>query len=431
MKKVPVVKITTPDAAVALAGLPLEASVAMADVAAAMREGLLAFSTAAGLVVMQQMLTEELTAIVGEKHAKVGAGRVGNWHGTTTGQVVLGSQKITVARPRGRYVDGGEVELATWDTFASEDLLRQVVVERMLAGVATRRHVDVTEPVGVDGKAQSKSAVSRRFKAATEAALAELLARDLSALDTAVLMIDGLNVAGQMITVAVIITADGTKVPVGLVLGDTENTVVVTDLLADLVARGLRYDHGILAVLDGSKALRRAVVKVFGERALIQRCTLHKRRNVIGYLPVDERDAIDRRLALAFAQHDPAKGLKACRDLARQLEAKHPDAAGSLREGLEDMFTVAGLGVAGRLRRSLTNTNCIESMISITRTTTGRVKHWRDGTMKKRWIAAGMLEAERSFRRLKGHADMPTLVAAIATATTPAAVTPIIYAQTA
>ena len=180
MKKVPVVKITTPDAAAELAGLPLEATVAMADVAAAMREGLLAFSTAAGLVVMQQMLTEELASIVGPKHAKLGAGRVGNWHGTTTGQVVLGSQKVTVSRPRGRFVDGGEVELATWETFASEDLLRQVVVERMLAGVATRRHVDVTEPVGVDGKAQSKSAVSRRFKAATEQALSELLARDLS-----------------------------------------------------------------------------------------------------------------------------------------------------------------------------------------------------------------------------------------------------------
>jgi putative transposase len=431
MKKVPVVKITTPDAAAGLAGLPLEATVAMADVAAAMREGLLAFSTAAGLVVMQQMLTEELASIVGPKHAKVGADRVGNWHGTTTGQVVLGSRKISVERPRGRFVDGGEVGLATWDTFASEDLLRQVVVERMLAGVATRRHVDVTEPVGVDGKAQSRSAVSRRFKAATEQALSELLARDLSELDTAVLMIDGLNVAGQMITVAVIVTADGKKVPVGLVLGDTENTVVVTDLLADLVARGLRYDHGILAVLDGSKALRKAVVKVFGERALIQRCTLHKRRNVIGYLPVDERDAIDRRLAAAFAQPDSVKGLAACRNLARQLDAKHPDAAASLREGLEDMFTVAGLGVTGRLCRSLTNTNCIESMISITRTTTGRVKHWRDGTMKKRWIAAAMLEAERSFRRLKGHADMPTLVAAIHRATAPAAVTPTNYAQVA
>src|SRR3954471_7913605 len=187
MKKVPVVKITTPDAAVELAGLPMEATVAMSDVAAAMREGLLALSTAAGLVVMQQMLTEELASIVGPKHARLGAERVGNWHGTTSGQVVLGSQKVTVSRPRGRLVDGGEVELATWECFASEDLLRQVVVERMLAGVATRRHVDVAEPVGVEGKAASRSAVSRRFKAATEAAMTELLARDLSALDTAVL----------------------------------------------------------------------------------------------------------------------------------------------------------------------------------------------------------------------------------------------------
>jgi transposase-like protein len=358
-KKVPVVKFATPRAAAELEGLPLDATVAMADVAEAMREGLLAFATSAGLVVMQQLLTEELASIVGPKHAKLGVERVGNWHGATAGQVVLGSQKVSVTRPRGRYVDGGEVELATWETFASEDLLRQIVVERMLAGVATRRHVDVAEPLGVNGTATSKSAVSRRFKAATEAAMGDLLARDLSDLETAVLMIDGLTVADQMIVVALVITADGTKVPVGLMLGDTENAVVVTDLLADLVARGLRYRHGIVAVLDGSKALRKAVAKVFGDRALVQRCTLHKRRNVTGYLPVGERDAVDQRLARAFADPDPAKGLKACRDLARQLDNRHPDVAASLREGLEEMFTIANLGVTGRLRRSLTNTNCI------------------------------------------------------------------------
>jgi putative transposase len=429
-KKVPVVKITTPHAVEELAGLPLEATVAMADVAGALREGLLAFSAAAGLVVMQQMLTAELAGIVGVKHAKLGSDRVGNWHGTTTGQVVLGGRKVTVDRPRGRYVDGGEVELATWETFANEDVLAQVVVERMLAGVATRRHVDVAEPVGpLDTKGLSRSAVSRRFVAATDKAMTELLARDLSTLDTAVLMVDGLNVADQMIVVALIITADGTKVPVGLMLGDTENTVVVKDLLADLVARGLRYEHGILAVLDGSKALRSAVSRVFGERALIQRCTLHKRRNVTGYLPVDEREPIDRRLAIAFAQPDHLKGLRACRDLAAQLDETHPDAAASLREGLEEMFTVARLGVPARLRATLTNTNCIESMISITRTATDRVKHWKTGTMKKRWIAAGMLEAERSFRRVKGHADMPALVAAIHRITNPD--TPDNYAQVA
>jgi putative transposase len=430
-KKVPVVKFATPEAAAELEGLPLQATVAMADVSAAMREGLLAFATSAGLVVMEQLLAAELTAIVGPKHAKLGSERVGNWHGTTTGQVVLGSQKVTVARPRGRFVDGGEIGLSTWECFACEDLLRQVVVERMLAGVATRRHVDVTEPVGVEGKAQSKSAVSRRFKAATEAAMSELLAQDLSDLETVVLMVDGLTVADQMVVVALVITADGIKVPVGLALGDTENHVVVKDLLADLVARGLRYEHGIVAVLDGSKALRKAIAKVFGDRALVQRCTLHKRRNVAGYLSVGERDAIDRRLAQAFADPDPAKGLRACHELARQLERRHPDAANSLREGLEEMFTIAGLGVTGRLRRSLTNTNCVESMISIARTTTGRVKHWRDGTMKKRWIAAGMLEAQRSFRRIKGCGDMPAFVAALTRATNPDPAAPTTYAQVA
>jgi transposase-like protein len=418
-KKVPVVKITTPHTAAELVGLPLQATVAMGDVAAAMRDGLLAFSTAAGLVVMRQMLDAELASIVGAKHAKL-AERVGHWHGTTTGQVVLGARKVSVERPRGRYVDGGEVELDTWATFASEDLLRQVVVERMLAGVATRRHVEVGEPVGKAGAAVSKSAVSRRFVAATTAAVAELLEADLSGLETAVLMIDGLNVAAEMIVVALVICADGTKVPVGLRLGDTENRTVVTDLLADLVARGLRYEHGILAVIDGSKALRAAICKVFGTKALIQRCTLHKRRNVTDYLPVARRKALDRRLAGIFANANADAGLREARRLAAQLRRHHPDAAGSLLEGLEEMFTVARLGITGALRRSLTNTNCIESMISTVRVVTGRVKTWSDGDMKKRWIATGMIEAQRSFRRVRGHTQMANLVTRIGRAVTPA-----------
>jgi putative transposase len=429
-KKVPVVKITAPDEAAELAGLPLSATVAMADVAASMREGLLAFATSAGLVVMQQMLTTELTSIVGAKHAKLPAGeRVGNWHGTTQGQVVLGARKMTVERPRGRLIEGSEVELGAWDVFASEDLLRQVVVERMLAGVATRRHVDVAEPVGQVGKATSKSAVSRRFVAATKTVMAELLEADLSELDTAVLMIDGLNVAGEMIVVALVICADGTKVPVGLRLGDTENATVVKDLLADLVDRGLRYEHGILAVLDGSKALHKAVVKVFGERALIQRCTLHKRRNCIDYLPKARRTALDGRLAKIFANPDPDAAIAEAKRLAATLRTDHPDAAGSLLEGLDEMFTVTKLGISGSLHRTLTNTNCIESMISVVRTVTGRVKTWRDGDMKKRWIATGMIEAQRSFRRVKGCSQMPDLVAAIARATNPA--TPDSYDQAA
>ena len=415
-KKVPVVKITTPPPAPGLGGLSFEATVAIGDVAEAMRDGLLAFSAAAGLVVMRQMLDAELASIVGRKHAKL-PDRVGNWHGTTNGQVVLGGRTVTVERPRGRYTDETEVELATWATFSSDDLLRQVVVERMLAGVACRRHVDVAEPVGpIITKGMSKSAVSRRFVAGTQKALTDLLARDLTELDVTVLMIDGLNVAGQMIVVAMVICADGTKIPVGLKLGDTENTIVVKDLLADLVARGLRFEHGILAVIDGAKALHAGITRVFGDRAVIQRCTLHKRRNVTGYLPVAERDPVDKRLALAFAQPDAAKGLKACQDLATQLDKTHPDAAGSLREGLDEMFTVARFGtIPLRLRRTLTNTNCVESMISIIQRNAARVTNWGDGTMKKRWIAAGMLEAERSFRRVRGCHDIPLLATAITT----------------
>jgi len=234
-----------------------------------------------------------------------------------------------------------------------------------------------------------------------------------------VLMIDGLNVAGEMIVVALVITADGTKVPVGLRLGDTENTVVVADLLADLVDRGLRFEHGILAVLDGSKALRRAVAKVFGTKALVQRCTLHKRRNVTGYLPESRRKALDKRLAAIFANADADAGIAEARRLATTLKKDHPDAAASLLEGLEEMFTVARLGITGALRRSMTNTNCIESMISTVRVVTGRVKTWRDGDMKKRWIATGMIEAQRSFRRVRGHTHMAELVTAIGNTVTP------------
>ena len=357
------------------------------------------------------LLDEELTGLIGPKHAK-NPDRVGNWHGTTTGQVVLGGRKITVERPRGRLVvGGGEIGSDTWDVFAADDLLQQVIVERMLAGVATRRHVLVAEPVGEQIKARSvsKSAVSRRFITATETAMAELLSRDLSKLDVAVLMVDGVHFADDVLVVAMIVTADGTKIPVGLAHGDTENSTVVKRVLADLVARGLRFEDGLLVVLDGSKALRKAVNSVFGDHALVQRCTLHKRRNVTDYLPKERRATMDRRLAGVFAEADPAVGLRKANLLVKELELAYPDAAGSLREGLEEMFTVARLGASPTLRRSLTTTNAIESLISIARTTTAHVKNWRDGEMRRRWCAAGMLEGERSFRRIKGHRELPAV----------------------
>jgi len=435
-KKVPVVDVAHAEEAARVADLPLEATVALAEVAGAVKDGLLAFTSATGLVVMAQMMQAEMELKIGPKHAKVPcAERVGNWHGTTNGSVVLGGRKVSTERPRGRTSEGAEVQLDTWKVFSSEDLLRQLVVERMLAGVATRRHGDVAEPLGEDldarSRATSKSAVSRRFVAATEKALATLMARDLGDLDVAVLMIDGLEVAGSCVVVALVITTDGTKVPVGLWLGDTENKTVVTALLADLVERGLDTSRGLLCVIDGSKALAAGIAKVFGDRAVVQRCTLHKRRNVAGHLPKELADVIDKRLAVIFAQPDATKGHAAAQRLAAELEADHPDAAASVREGLSDMFSVRRLGVGATLALTLTSTNCIESMISIAKRTTGRVTRWKDGTMKKRWVAAGMLEAERSFRRVKGHRDMPKLVEALRREVTPTPDTPENYDQAA
>jgi putative transposase len=435
-KKVAVVRVADVEETARLADLPLEATVVLAEVAGAIKDGLLAFASATGLVVMHQMMQAELTECIGEKHARIPSReRTGNWHGTTQGSVVLGGRQVSTERPRGRSKSGAEIELDTWKAFSSADLLNSLVVERMLAGVATRRHVDVAEPVGEElqarSKSTSKSAVSRRFVAATTQALGELMARNLADLDVAVLMIDGLDVAGSCCVVALVITTDGTKVPVGLWLGDTENKTVVTALLADLVARDLSTSSGVLCVIDGAKALAAGIKKVFGDAAQVQRCTLHKRRNLDGHLPQELAGVVDRRLAVIFAQPDAAKGLEAAKRLAKELEADHPDAAASLREGLDDMFTVRRLGISGALAKTLTNTNCIESMISITRRTTGRVTRWKDGNMKKRWIAAGMLEAERSFRRVRGHKDMTKLVVALRRQVTSAVDTSAEYVQAA
>jgi putative transposase len=417
-KKLPVVPAAVREEESArVAAMTLQPTLALADLQDAIREGLMAFSCAAGMVVIAEMMEEEITAMAGPR-GKHDPDRTAERNGSAPGSVVLGGRKVPVSRPRTVRTDGGgEIGLDSYAVFSSTDLLTQVAMERMLAGVATRRHGLVAEPIGagLEGSARgdSKSAVSRRFKAATEAKLAELIGRDLSELDVAALMIDGIVFAECCCVVALAITTDGTKVPVGIWDGDTENTVVVKDLLADLVARGLRFEAGILCVIDGSKALAAGVKRVFGKHAVVQRCALHKRRNVADYLPPELARATDRKLATAFNDADAARGLRVARGIATQLEAQHPSAAASLREGLEEMFTVRRLGVPDRLARSLSCTNAIESMISVVQNLCGRVKNWKDTRMVRRWVGVGMLEAQRSFRRVKGCKDMPVLVAAV------------------
>jgi putative transposase len=416
VKTVPTVGLADTADAVMLPDLPEEIALAMCDIAGAAREGLLAMSVAAGLAVMQAMFAAEIAEACGPK-GRHDPDRAAVRHGTEKGSVTLGGRKVAVGRPRARTVDGREVPLASYTHFAVGDLLTQVVMERMAAGVATRRHARVSEPVGTQvtdtSKATSKSAISRRFVRQTQTALAELMSRDLSGEDIKVLLLDGEHMAGRCVVVALAITADGTKKPVGLWDGSTENKAVVASLLTDLVERGLRFDDGLLVVIDGAKALAAAVGEVFGTKALIQRCTLHKRRNVADHLPDKDQAWVDAKLVKAFGHPDPAQGLRNAKHLAAQLGKTHPGAAASLREGLEEMFTVARLGIDGRLAVTLTTSNPIESMISIARTTNRNVTRWRDGQMVLRWTAAGMLNAERSFRRVKGYKQMPQLVAAL------------------
>jgi putative transposase len=422
VKTVPTLRVVSKaDAPAELAGLgvadlPGEIQLALADIASVAREGLLAMSVAAGMAVMQAMFDAEITAACGPK-GRHDPDRVAVRHGSQKGSVVLGGRRVPVRRPRARTADRHEVPLATYRLFATEDQLTAVVMERMLAGLATRRHTAAAEPVGStvaeQATATSRSAVSRRFVAQTTTALAELLARDLSGLDVKVLMIDGEHLAEHCCVVALAITADGTKVPVGLWEGSTENKTVVTHLLADLVGRGLDATDGLLVVIDGAKALSAAVTAVFGANAAIQRCTVHKRRNVAEHLPETERGWVDAKLVRALNNPDAAAGLRDAKALATALERTHPGAAASLREGLPELFTVARLGITGALARTLTTSNPIESMISIARTTNRNVTRWRDGQMVLRWTAAGMINAQRSFRRVKGYKQMPQLVAAL------------------
>jgi putative transposase len=416
MKTVATVRLADAADAVVLPDLPEEVGLVMSDIAGAAREGLLAMSVAAGLAVMQAMFETEITEACGPK-GKHDAKRAAVRHGHGEGSVTLGGRKVAVRRPRARTVDGREVSLGSYEHFSADDMLTQVVMERMLAGVATRRHARVGEPVGVrvdrEAKSTSRSAVSRRFVRQTQTALAELMARDLTSEDIKVLMLDGEHMAERCVVVALAITADGTKKPVGLWDGSTENKTIVGALLADLVERGLRFDDGLLVVIDGAKALAAAVREVFGTKAMVQRCTLHKRRNVAGHLPAKDQAWVDAKLVQAFNHPSPAQGLRNAKHLAAQLDKNHPGAAVSLREGLEEMFTVARLGIDGRLAVTLTTSNPIESMLSIARSTNRNVTRWRDGQMILRWTAAGMLNAERSFRRVKGYKQMPQLIAAL------------------
>jgi putative transposase len=329
-------------------------------------------------------------------------------------EVVLGGRKVAIQRPRVRTADG-EVALPTFQTMAATDPLDRRVVEQMLVGVATRQYARSLEPLGpeMQSRGTSKSAVSRRFVARTTAQLAAWQSALLDGLDLVALLIDGVHLGDHCLIVALGSAADGQKHALGLWDGSTENATVCQGLLANLQSRGLRTDRSLLVILDGSKALHKAVRAIFGDAGLIQRCQVHKMRNILEYLSDRDRSWAQPILRRAYQTTDVKTAHRLLLDLARRLEAEYPSAAESVREGLDETLTVLTLKLSPRLRRSLATTNAAESLLSRTRHVKRNVKRWRSGQMMLRWVAAGVLEAVKGFRRVKGYADMPRLIAAL------------------
>jgi len=396
--------------------LPEQVSVAMDEIAADMREGLLALAVGAGLQVMAQLMEADVAAVCGPR-GKHDPERAATRHGTEAGSVTLGGRRVPVTRPRVRAADGsGELAVPAYELFNSTELLGKMAMEKMLAGLSTRRYPVGLEPVGEHtestSRATSKSAVSRKFVAMTEHALADLMAVDLTDLDLVAIMIDGVHFADHLCVVALGIDIDGTKHPLALVEGSTENTTLVRGLLVGLRERGLDATKPILAVLDGAKALTAAVKEVF-DAPVLARCQLHKLRNVRDHLPEKLRGPVAKRMRAAYHAGSTLEAQALLEALAKELDKTHPGAAGSLREGMAETLTVLRLDLPPTLARTLRSTNAIESMISICRDHSRNVKRWRDGQMALRWCAAGMVEASSQFRRVNGHLHLPALRTAL------------------
>ena len=369
----------------------------------AMRRDLREFVITAGTAALAAILEEERTLAVGPRYAHLPT-RSARRAGSAQGELVMGGRRVQVRRPRARTLDGTEIKLPSWTSFAGEDPLDERAVNQMLVGVTTRRYARSLEPLAapLPERGTSKSAVSRRFVAATKKQMDEWLGRDLSQLDLAVLMIDGIVIAEHVMLVALGIDADGKKHVLGVREGATENAVACTALLTDLRDRGLRTDRAVLVVIDGGKALAKAVRNVFGARAIVQRCQAHKSRNVTDQLPDEMRPSVRQAMRDAYATNDADRARTMLANLARRLREEHPGAAASLDEGLDETLSVKRLKLPRKLERQLSTTNAIENLMGSVRELARRVKRWRGGTMIVRWTVTAVADAAQRFRRIMG-----------------------------
>jgi putative transposase len=380
----------------------------MAETLGWLRKGVGELIRQAGLQMMELMMEEEVRALVGER-SQPQPQRTANRWGTEKGYCVVMGQKVPIERPRVRNMEDREVRLGTYEMFHRGEPLTETVWEKLMLGLSTRKYGqavrEFTEAYGLE-----KSAISEHFIEASRTKLKEMLERKLDKLRLCALLIDATPFAGQQMVAVLGISQDGRKTILGIRQGATENATVVGELLGDLANRGLDFSEPRLYLLDGGKALSSAVKKYAGESAAIQRCQVHKRRNVLDHLTDEQKPLVAKKLNAAYGMEDHAAAKLALTQLHRELMDLNPSAARSLEEGLEETLTVHRLHIPFQLRKSLASTNIIESAFSIVERVCSNVKRWHGGDQRERWVGSGLLVAEKQFRRIQGHKQIPILL---------------------
>jgi len=394
--------------------IEVQLSLPMAEVLHDVKHAFFGLCVHTGQRVLAAMMEADRQALCGPK-GRPQPQRAAYRGGHTSSAVVLGGQRIAVKRPRVRGIDVGELHLPSFEWASAIDPLDAATLHAIGAGVSTRRYRTTVDEVPHDEQSSStsKSAVSRRFVALSTEQMSEWLTRHIGELQLPVVMVDGIYFDERVILVALGIDTKGRKHVLGLREGSTEKTQVVKALLSDLIERGLDADQARLWVIDGGKALRRAITQTFGATALVQRCQEHKRRNVLEHLPNEMRTGVGRVLRDAWASTNAKLAKRQLERLASSLQAKHPGAAASVREGLDETLTLQGLGITGALYRTLRTTNPIENLNGSIAHYTRNVKRWRDGQMVQRWVASALSDASPRFRALRGYRDIAHLIKAL------------------
>ena len=361
-----------------------------------------------GLMHIEELLDEEVTALAGERYARKDASVGGRRHGSNPGTVGLAGQRVPVRVPRLRHVAGSEIPLRSYEALHSERAVNDLLLKRVLYGISCRNYEAAAEAIpGAIGL--SGSTVSRTFVQASAAKLRQLQERDLSDEDVVVVVLDGKTFADATMVIALGITLSGDKRFLGFVETDTENERVLTPFLRSLVERGLDVSQGVLVILDGGKGLRAAVRKAFRNRALVHRCQWHKRENVVRYLAKREQESWRQRLQRAYNRPEYDEARAALETLHRELEDRNQSAAGSLAEGLDETLTLHRLGVYGVLGRSLKTTNCLESINALVEERCAKVDHWQNSSQRHRWLATALLDIEPRLRMVMGYRHLPKL----------------------